>query len=301
MLFPLALQLAGLAGISRPTSVFTEWSLVERAPRAEHVTTRADYRRRDGAVAMLPRVVQGGGAPSARVAGTGLPLRVFVREGRWCVTLPDGERPELRVVAELTRPIARPRAFRTAWPRFVAEGVPSRQLVVVPRGLLDGIPDGWTCPREPAGEVPCVTRRERPEALVRALPALPSPPWSRGLAAALTALALAVAWGPRGGRLERVAAAAGGATVGLALALALVGASVVGWGPAVAVAVPAMTAIGVLAATSRVGRVAGGAALAVVPLAAVAGARVELIVGLVAAGGLAALAGAGAIGRGRAG
>ena len=201
MLLPLVLQLAGPADLARPTSVFTEWSLVERAPRSEHLTTRADYRRRDGSVALLPQVVQRGPRPSARTAGTGLLLQVFARPEGWCVALPAGDRPELRVVAEVTRPIERPRAFRTAWPRFVPEGVPSRQLVVLPRALLDHVPDGWTCPREPAAEVPCVTRSERPEPLVRRLPALPSPPWSRGLAAALTALALAAAYGPRAHRL----------------------------------------------------------------------------------------------------
>ena len=290
MLLPLVLQLARPADLARPTSVFTEWSLVEQAPRAEHLTARADYRRRDGVVALLPRVLQQGPRPSARVAGTGLLLQVFSRPEGWCVALPGGDRPELRVVAEVTRSIERPRAFRTAWPRFVPEGVPSRQLVVLPRALLDGVPDGWTCPREPTEEVPCVTRSERPEPLVRRLPALRSPPWSRGLAAALTALALAAAYVPRADRLERCAGAAGGATVGLALALALVGAGVLGWGPAVAVTVPALTAVGALAAGSRIGRMVGGAALAVVPLVAVAGVRVERVAGLVLLLGVVTLA-----------
>jgi hypothetical protein len=288
MLLPLVLQLAAIA---RPTAVFTEWSLVEQAPRAEHVTARADYRRADGDVAALPRAVQRGARPSARTAGTGILLPVFARGGEWCVAMPPGDRPALRVVAEVTRPIARPRAFRTAWPRFVAEGAPSRQLVVVPRALLDGVPDGWTCPQEPAREVPCVTRVERPEALVRRLPALPSPPWSRGLAASLTLLALAAAYARREGRLERFAGAAGGATVGLATALALVGASVLGWGPAVALAVPALTGAGALAARSGVGRAAGGAALAAVPLMAVAGVAVERVVAAALAGALAAVVG----------
>ena len=90
-----------------------------------------------GSVALLPQVVQRGPRPSARTAGTGLLLQVFARPEGWCVALPAGDRPELRVVAEVTRPIERPRAFRTAWPRFVPEGVPSRQLVVLPRALLD--------------------------------------------------------------------------------------------------------------------------------------------------------------------
>ena len=288
MLLPLVLQLAGLA---RPTSVFTEWSLVERAPRAEHVTARADYRRRDGAVGLLPQVLQHGPRPSARVAGTGAVLPVTARPAGWCVPLPPGDRPELRVVAEVTRAIPRPRAFRTAWPRFVAEGVPSRQLVVLPRALIDEVPDGWTCPQEPVRVVPCVTRRERPEALVRHLPALPSPRWSRGLAAALAALALGAAYAPREGRLERFAGAAGGATVGLALALALVGASVLAWGPALAVTVPVLTAAGAVASASPAGRIAGGAALAAVPLMAVAGSRVELVVGATVALAVAAVAG----------
>jgi hypothetical protein len=288
MLLPLVLQLAAIA---RPTSVFTEWSLVEQSPRAEHVTARADYRRADGPAAALPRVVQRGPRPSARTAGTGILLPVFVRGGEWCVTLPPGDRAALRVVAEVTRPIARPRAFRTAWPRFAEEGAPSRQLVVVPRALLDDVPAGWTCPQEPAAEVACVTRAARPEALVRRLPALPSPPWSRGLAAALTALALAAAYARREGRLERFAGAAGGATVGLATALALVGASVLGWGPAVALTVPAMTAAGALAARSGVGRAAGGAALAAVPLMAVAGVAVERVVVVALAGAVAAVVG----------
>ena len=238
MLLPLALQLAGSTPLARPTSVFAEWSLVEQAPRAEHVTARADYRRRDGATALLPQVVQRGDRPAARAAGTGLPLPVFARPEGWCVALPDGDRPALRVVAELTRPIPRPRAFRTAWPRFVAEGAPSRHLVVLPRALLDGVPDGWTCPREPAEEVPCVTRADEPAALVHRFPALPSSRPSRGAAAALGALALVLSWGRAEGRLERFAGAAAGATVGLALALALVGAAVCGWGVALAASVP---------------------------------------------------------------
>ncbi len=297
MLLPLVLQLAATAAPARPTAVFTEWSLVERAPRSEHVTARADYRRRDGSMALLPRVLQGGPRPSARVAGTGALLRVSTCGGQWCVELPPGERPELRVVAELTRAIERPRAFRTAWPRFVVEGVPSRQLVVLPRALIDYVPDGWTCPSEPAEEVPCVTRVERPEPLLRRLPALPSSRWSKGLAAALTALSLAAAFGPHEGRLERFAGAAGGATVGFALALALVGASVLGWGPAVAMAVPVMTAVGAAAAATGAGRAMGGVALAAVPLMAVAGARVEWVVGLVAVGSAAVV---GAMGLGRA-
>ena len=293
MLLPLVLQLAGIA---RPTSVFTEWSLVERAPRAEHVTARADYRRRDGAVGLLPQVLQHGPRPSARVAGTGAVLPVTAHPAGWCVPLPPGDRPELRVVAEVTRAIPRPRAFRTAWPRFVDEGVASRNLVVLHRSLIEYVPDGWTCPQEPAEEVPCVSRAEHPEPLVRRLPALPSSPWSRGVAAALSALALAVAFAPREGRLERFAGALGGATVGLSLALALVGASVLGWGPAVAVAVPVMTAVGALASASGIGRAIGGAALAAVPLMAVAGARVEWIAGLVALGSAAVVA---AMGLGR--
>lgn len=297
MLLPLVLQLAATAAAARPTAVFTEWSLVERAPRSEHVTARADYRRRDGSLALLPRVLQRSPRPSARVAGTGQLLRVSSCGGLWCVELPPGERPELRVVAQVTRAIERPRAFRTAWPRFVDEGVASRNLVVLHRSLIEYVPDGWTCPQEPAEEVPCVTRAERPEPLVRRLPALPSSPWSRGLAAALTALALAAAYVPRQGRLERFAGALGGATVGLALALALAGASVLGWGPAVAAAVPVMTAVGALASASGPGRAIGGAALAAVPLMAVAGARVEWIAGLVALGSAAVVA---AMGLGRA-
>jgi hypothetical protein len=291
MLLPVVMQVAALA---RPTSVFTEWSLLERAPRAEHVTVRADYRRRDGDLALLPLVVQRAPRPSARVAGTGLRLAVTAEPEGWCVRLPPGVRPELRVVAEVTRPIARPRAFRTAWPRFVDEGTPSRQLVVLPRALIDDVPEGWTCPGEPMREVACVTREAHPEPLLRHVPALRSPPWSRGLAAALAALALAAAAWRREGRLERVAGAAGGATVGLAVALALVGASVLAWGPAVALTVPAMTGAGAAAAGSPAGRVAGGAALAAVPLMAVAGARVEWVIAVAAA-----LAAAAAVGSAR--
>ena len=170
-------------------------------------------------------------------------------------------------MAQATRAIERPRAFRTAWPRFVDEGVASRNLVVLHRSLIEYVPDGWTCPQEPAEEVPCVSRAEHPEPLVRRLPAL-----------------------------ERFAGALGGATVGLSLALALVGASVLGWGPAVAVAVPVMTAVGALASASGIGRAIGGAALAAVPLMAVAGARVEWIAGLVALGSAAVVA---AMGLGR--
>ena len=116
MLLPLALQLAGSTPLARPTSVFAEWSLVEQAPRAEHVTARADYRRRDGATALLPQVVQRGDRPAARAAGAGLPLPVFARPEGWCVALPDGDRPALRVVAELTRPRRRSAATRCETP-----------------------------------------------------------------------------------------------------------------------------------------------------------------------------------------
>jgi len=299
MLLPLAMQLAGALTVARPTAVFTEWTLLDRAPRVEHVTARADYRRRDGAFALLPRVLQRSPRPTAHVAGTGSPLPVVARPEGWCVALPSGDRPDLRVVASVVRSIPRPRAFKTSWPRFVAEGVPSRQLVLLPPSFDGRIPDGWTCPREPIDETPCVTRIELPAPLALRLPALPSPPSTRPLAAALTVLALALAWGRPDGRLERFAGAAGGATVGLALALALVGASVTGWGPAVCWTAPALVGVGVLAARTSWGRVAGSAAMAVVPLAAVAGARVEWVVGAVAALALVALWAVGAGDQGR--
>lgn len=282
MLLPLALQLAGALGVARPTAVFTEWTLVDRAPRVEHVIARADYRRADGAIALLPRVLRRGSRPTAHVAGTGARLEVVARPEGWCVALPPGDRPELRVVASITRPIARPRAFRTTWPRFVAEGVPTRQLVLLPRSFDGRIPDGWTCPREPIDETPCVTRLARPSPFLLQLPALPSPPFTRPLATAVIALALALAWGRAAGRLERFACAAAGATVGFALSLALVGASVTGWGPALCWAVPVLVGVGVLAGRAPIGRVAGSIGLAVVPMAAVTRAPVEWVVGLTA-------------------
>lgn len=290
----LTLQLAGALALAQPTSVFTEWTLLDRAPRVEHVTTRADYRRADGPVALLPRVLRRGPRPTARVAGTGAPLTVVARPEGWCVALPPGERPDLRVVATAVRPIERPRAFRATWPRFVAEGVPSRQLVLLPRWYDGHVGRDWSCPREALDETPCVTRVEHPSALVTHVPPLPSPPLTRPLAALLAALAIgaAVAFPPGGRRLEGFAGAAGGATVGLALALALVGASVVGWGPALCWTVAPLVGLGVLASTTAWGRVAASLALAVVPLAAVLGARVEGVIGLTAAAACAVLAAA---------
>ena len=165
--------------------------------------------------------------------------------------------------------------------------------MVLPRALLDGVPDGWTCPQEPAEEVPCVTRRDRPEALVHRLPALPSSGASRGLAALLALVAVGASLVRPSGRLERFAAAVAGATVGFALALALVGASVAGWGASLACTVPGCAVLGMASARSPRGRVAGALSLATVPLGAVARVSAAWLCAVVAAVTAVALSGLG--------
>ncbi len=294
MLATFPMQLA----VVRPSAVFTEWSLVDAAPRMEHVTARADYPRLAAEWAVLPRVVQRGPRPLAHLAGAADALPVLRRPEGWCVALPAGARTSVRVVSTVLRPLERPRLFRTRWPQVVSEGASSRQLAVVPRALLEGPVEGWTCPQEPADEVPCVTRLDHPGPLLRQLPALPSSRASGIAAVVATALAFTAALRRGERRLERFAGAAGGATVGFALALALVGASVVGWGVALAVAVPSGVALGVLAEASPQGRLAGALALAVLPLAAVTGSSFGALLGGAALVAVAAISGLGTAPRG---
>ena len=59
-----------------------------------------------------------------------------------------------------------PGAPRLRWPAVPANAAPARRIAVVPRAWLDARHEGWTCPDEPADDVPCVSRDARPGALV---------------------------------------------------------------------------------------------------------------------------------------
>jgi len=258
--------------LAAPTEVFEEWSLTDTAPMAEVVTARALYRRRDGAFALLPESVRRGPMPAAYALGRSAPLAVTWGSRGWQCALPPGDRDAVRVVARVTRRPEAPRLFRLRWPAVAPAAAPARRIAVVPRAWLDARHEGWTCPDEPAEDVPCVSRDARPGALVTRVPPSPSPPGSAFVACVLTALALAVAAGRPERRTERVFAALGGVAVALSTCLALVGGRVSSWGVAATLALPLGALVGAAAPATSIGRAAGAAGLVAVPMAAVLGA-----------------------------
>jgi hypothetical protein len=258
--------------LAAPVEVFEEWALTDTTPMAEVVTARALYRRRDGDVALLPASLRRGPRPDAFALGQSAPLAVAWGPRGWQCALPPGDRDAVRVIARVTRRPEAPRLFRARWPAVPAAEAPTRRLAVVPRDWLDGRHAGWTCPDEPARDVPCVSRDPRPEALVTRVPPATSAPGSALLASTLTALTCALAAWPERRRAERVFAALGGLAVALSTALSLVGGRVSSWGVAAALCLPAGALVGALAPATAVGRAVGAGALVVVPAAAVLGA-----------------------------
>jgi len=273
--------------LAAPAEVFEEWALTDTAPLAEVVTARALYRRRDGDAALLPPSVRRGPRPVAYALGRAAPLAVAWGPRGWQCELPPGDRDAVRVVARVTRPVDAPRLFRTRWPAVGASESPARRLAVVPRDWLDARHAGWTCPDEPAVDVPCVSRDPRPGALVTRVTPARSAPGSLPLAGALAALALALAAWPERRRAERAFAALGGLAVALSVALSLVGARVAPWGSAAALCLPAGALVAAAAPSTAVGRAVGAGALVVIPVAAVAGAPAAWVLALA---GLAAAA-----------
>jgi len=272
--FALALVLAA------PTEVFEEWSLTDTAPMAEVVTARALYRRRDGAAALLPESVRRGPRPTAYALGRSAALAVTWGPRGWQCALPPGDRDTVRVVARATRSPEAPRLFRLRWPAVTPAGAPTRRIAVVPRAWLDARHEGWTCPDEPAEDVPCVSRDAHPGALVTRVPPARSPPGSAFVACVLTALTLACVAGRPERRAERVFAALGGVAVALSMCLALVGGRVTSWGAAATLALPLGVLLGAMAPATAVGRAVGAGGLVVVPLAAVLGAPAAWVLAL---------------------
>lgn len=280
--------------LAAPAEVFEEWALTDTAPLAEVITARALYRRRDGDAGLLPPSVRRGPRPSAYAFGATAPLAVTWGARGWQCALPPGDRATVRVVARVTRPVEAPRLFRLRWPAVPGGDGPARRLALVPRDWLDGRHPEWTCPDEPLGDVPCVSRAARPGAVVTRVTAAPSVPGSLPLAGGLTALALAlVAW-PAPRRAERAFAALGGLAVALSVALSLVGARIASWGGAALLCLPLGALVGALAPATATGRACGAAALVALPAAAVVGAPAAWVAAL-AALALAVIVGARAV------
>lgn len=278
--------------LASPVEVFEEWALTANAPPAEVVTARALYRRRDGDAALLPAAMQGAHRPEAYALGHDTALPVTRGPRGWQCALPPGDRDAVRLVARVARAAPAPRLFTMSWPAAPATAVPTRRVAVVGRDWLEGAHPGWTCPEEPADEVPCVSSERAPGPLVTRAPPLPSPRGMTPAALGLVALAfVAAAWSPRG-RAERALAAAGGAAVALAVCLALVGARTASWAGSAAAVVPVGALVGAVAPRGRWGRVAGAAALVAVPLMAIAGAPATWVVAAALALGAAVVGGA---------
>ncbi|MBI5514867.1 MAG: hypothetical protein HY909_13915 [Deltaproteobacteria bacterium] len=269
-----------------------EWSLVPATPLREHVTARAVYPRRPGALALLPRAVQGAARPVVFAFGHRDPLTpVHTPEG-WAVALPEGPSPRVRLSAQTDRATALPRLFRARWPALPASALPVRRVALVPRSLLDPSPHGWTCPLEPPEEVPCVSTARHPGPLVTRVPAQRSGLRAMLLGLVPLGLTLAVVSLPPRCRAERLLAAVGGAAVALSVALAVVGAHLAPWHRSLAALLPLGALLGALAPSHRLGRVTGAASLVVVPLLAAFGAPPALLASALAVGTLALLLGA---------
>lgn len=258
--------------LAAPAEVFEEWALTPGAPLGEVVTARALYQRADGDTALLPEALRTGPRPTVHALGLTRPLAVTWGARGWQCALPAGERSSVRLIARVSRAPAAPKMFHTRWPAVTANAAPTRRVAIVPRDWLEGSPEGWTCPDEPDGDVPCVSHERAPGPVLLRVPAHPSRRGSVLLAFTLAGAALAAsAWSPSR-RAERVVAALGGLAVALSVCLALVGAHAASWGASASLLVPVGVLTGALAPRAQASRVAGAASLVVVPLLAVIGA-----------------------------
>jgi hypothetical protein len=304
-----------LAQLLHPAEVLEHWTfLPTTAPLRETVSARGRYVLAAAPTASpgsapstvrlrLPDAVQGYARPDAVALATGDTLSVTRGpdgwEARW-LRRPDMD--AVRIEATVTRhaTVTRGRPFAVAWPRLAPARVPTRRVVWADRAWLEQGPSpvGWTCPNEPGTEVPCVSREAAPGPVVTRIDPVPSPRGSGVLAGLVCALAAWWVSRPAPNRAERMLSAAGGATVGAAVALALVGAGWMGWALGLGVAVSTGTVAGVGALASRATRAVGVGALVAVPLMAVMGAGpwattvVALVAGVVVLAGAARAAGA---------
>lgn len=278
-----------LAQLLHPAEVLEHWTfLPATAPLREAVSARGRYALPPSPAPSaasapstvrlrLPDAVQGDVRPEAVALATGDTLTVTRGpdgwETRW-LRRPDMD--AVRIEATVTRhaTVTRGRPFSVAWPRLTPARVPTRRVVWADRAWLEQGPSpvGWTCPNEPGTEVPCVSRDAAPGPVVTRIDPVPSPRGSGVLAGLVCALAAWWASRPAPNRAERMLAAAGGATVGAAVALAVVGAGWMGWALGLGVAVSTGTVSGVAALASRPTRAVGVGALVAVPLMAVMGA-----------------------------
>jgi hypothetical protein len=246
------------------------------------LTVRAVYHRREGSTALLPESLRGAPRPEVHAFGTTAALRVWWGPRGWQCALPAGDRDAVRLIARVSRTPALPRMFHTRWPEVRPNVAPTRRVAIVPRDLIEGAPDGWTCPDEPDADVPCVSHERAPGAVVTRVASAPSPPGAWTLATLLTTASLvAVGWSPSR-RAERTVAALGGVAASLSVCLSLVGAHATSWGASAAWLLPLGALVGARAPSTRWGRAVGAAALVFVPLLAVAGTPAPMVFSLAA-------------------
>ncbi|MBL8602089.1 MAG: hypothetical protein JNK72_09200 [Myxococcales bacterium] len=269
-----------LAQLLAPTEVIEVWSLGLPAPRApetvslplrERVVVRARYDGAPGAWVALPFALSAQRTPSVFLLGRAAPLTLR-REGRgWAARLPDALPTVVRVVGVTEGPVPGLRGFRVAWPRVSPSATPTRRVAELPAAWLDAAPTDWSCPDTPAATVQCVSLRRAPAPLITRIAPVPGAPLAWALFAALAAcVAAALAAMTRRAPIAR-ATAAGGATVGAALALSWVGAGLCTWPVALAFTLLPGALVGASLPRHPLTRLGATGLLALWPLAAVSG------------------------------